>query len=83
MFDLAVTGRDEIKYSINIHITVFSGMMFSLNPITTIVFYQAVIAIKISNLLICFCSFDLSCPIIEKYIFIPKKLFIVLSCLIK
>ena len=27
-------------------------------------FYQAAIAIKISNWLICFCSFDLSCPIL-------------------
>ena len=45
-------------------------------------FYQAVIAIKISNLLICFCSFDLSCAILEKESFI-KKMYIVLSCLIK
>ena len=29
-------------------------------------FYQAAIAIKMSNLLICFCSFDLSCPILKK-----------------
>ena len=29
-------------------------------------FYQVVISIKISNLLICFCSFDLFCPIYEK-----------------
>ena len=35
-------------------------------------FYQAAIAVKISNLLICFCSFDLSCPIL-----------FILSCLIK
>ena len=46
-------------------------------------FYQAAIAIKISILLICFCSFDLSCPILEKYIFIKKNVYIVLSCLIK
>ena len=32
--------------------------------------YQAAIAIKISNLLICFCRFDLSCPILEKDSFI-------------
>ena len=38
-----------------------------------LIFYQAAIAIKISNLLICFCSFVLSCPILEKYIFIQKK----------
>ena len=45
-------------------------------------FYHAVIAIKISNLFICFCSFDLSCPILEKDIFIVNSN-IVLSCLIK
>ena len=42
--------------------------------------YQAAIAIKISNLLICFCSFDLSCSILEKHILI-EHLYIVLSCL--
>ena len=35
-------------------------------------FYQATIAIKISNLFICFCNFDLSCPILEKYIYIEN-----------
>ena len=29
-------------------------------------FYQAAVAVKISNLLNWFCSFDLSCPILEK-----------------
>ena len=45
-------------------------------------FYQAVIAIKIHNLLICFCSFELSCPIFEKDNFI-ENFYILLSCLIK
>ena len=36
------------------------------------------IAIKISNLLIYFCSFELSCPILEKDNFI-EHLYIVLS----
>ena len=45
-------------------------------------FYEAAIAVKISNLLICFCSFDLSCPILEKYSFI-ENVYIVLSCPIK
>ena len=45
-------------------------------------FYQAAIAVKISNLLICFCSFDLSCPILEKYFFI-ENFDIILSCLVK
>ena len=36
-------------------------------------FYQAAIAGKISNLLICFCSFELSCPTLE-------SLYILLSC---
>ena len=43
---------------------------------------QGAIAIKISNLLICFCSFDLSCSILEKDNCI-ENLYIVLSCLIK
>ena len=38
--------------------------------------------IKISNSLICFCSFDLSCPILEKDNFI-EFFYIVTSCLIK
>ena len=38
--------------------------------------------IKISNLLICFCGFDLSCPILENDNFI-KNVFIVLSQLTK
>ena len=38
-------------------------------------FYQAAIAVKITNLLICFCSFDLSCYILEKYIFIKNVLY--------
>ena len=29
-------------------------------------FCQATVSLKISNLLICFCSFDLSCPVLEK-----------------
>ena len=36
---------------------------------------------KISNLLICVCSFDSSCPILEKDGFI-EHLYIALSCLI-
>ena len=39
------------------------------------------VAVKISNLLICFCSFDLSCLILEKSNFI-ENLYIVLFCLI-
>ena len=45
-------------------------------------FYQAAIAIKISDLLFCFCSFDLFCPILKKDIFI-EHLSLVLACLIK
>ena len=45
-------------------------------------FFKSAVAIKLSNLLICFCSFDLFCPILEKDSFI-EKLYIVLSCLIK
>ena len=45
-------------------------------------FYQAAFSIKISNLLICFCSFDLSCPVLEKDIFI-ENLCIVVSLIFK
>ena len=42
-------------------------------------FSQATISVKISNFLICYCSFYLSCPTLEKHNFI-KKLYIVLCC---
>ena len=44
--------------------------------------YEAAVAIKISNFLICFCSFDLSFPIVEKENVI-ENLYIVLFYLIK
>ena len=53
-----------------------------LKQVRLLVFYRVVVAIKISNLLFCFCSFYLSCPILEKDNFI-EFLYIVLSCLIK
>ena len=34
---------------------------------------QAAVSIKISNLLLCLCSFELSCPILEKYNFIERS----------
>ena len=37
-------------------------------------FSQAAISIKISNLFICFCSFDLSCPTLEKTKFYQNNL---------
>ena len=43
---------------------------------------QAGSSVKISNLLFCFCSFSLSCAILEKDNFI-ENLCIVLSCFIK
>ena len=45
-------------------------------------FYQTAVAVKICNLLVCFCSSDLSCPILDKDNFI-ENLYIVLSCFIK
>ena len=33
-------------------------------------FCQAAVSVKISNFFVCFCSFDLSCPILEKDNFI-------------
>ena len=44
-------------------------------------FSQAAVSIKISNLHICFCSFDLSYLILEENNFIYKNVYcIVLSC---
>ena len=43
---------------------------------------QAAVSFKTSNLLICFGTFDFSCPILDKDNFI-KQLYIVLSYLIK
>ena len=45
-------------------------------------FYHAAVAIQISNLLICFCNFDLSCSILEKDTFMGNVCS-VLCCLIK
>ena len=45
-------------------------------------FIQATVSIKTSNFLICFCSFDMSCSVLEKNIFI-EIVYILLSCLIK
>ena len=45
-------------------------------------FSEIAISNKISNLLICFYNFDLSCPILEKYTFI-ENLYTVLSRVIK
>ena len=44
--------------------------------------YQAAIAFEIRILLICFCSFELSGPILEKDSFI-ENVYIALSCLIQ
>ena len=44
--------------------------------------YCYAVAARIRNLHICFCSFELSCPILEKDNFI-ENVFIALSCLIK
>ena len=43
---------------------------------------EAAVSVEISNLLICFCSIDLSCPIFEKDN-IVEHLYIVLFCFIK
>ena len=40
---------------------------------------QAAVSFKISNFLTCICSFDLSCPILEKDNFI-ENVYIVLYC---
>ena len=58
------------------------GVLWGLKYMTLCHFYYDVVAIKICNVLICFYSFDLSCPILQKYIF-SESFYIVLSCLIK
>ena len=42
-------------------------------------FSQAAVSIKMSNVLICFCSFDLSCPIVKKVNFMKN---LILYCLV-
>ena len=42
-------------------------------------FYQAAVAVKINNVLICFCRLDLSCPILEKDIFIEHFVYCLVS----
>ena len=44
--------------------------------------YQAAITTEISILLLCFCSFDLFCPLLDKDIS-NENIYIVLSCPIK
>ena len=53
-----------------------------INSSVALMICQAAASVKISNLLICFCSFDLACPILEKDNFI-ENVYIVMSCLIK
>ena len=43
-------------------------------------FCQAAISVKISNLLICFCSIDFSCPSLEKIILLKNCIFFNLVC---
>ena len=42
------------------------------HPLASQDWSQATVSIKIRNLLICFCSFDLSCPVLEKLNFIEN-----------
>ena len=43
-------------------------------------FYQAAVTVKMGDLLVCFCGFDLSCPILKKrYIYRKFVYCIVLS----
>ena len=42
-------------------------------------FYQAAVSVKINNLLVCFCCFELFCPILEKDVFGRKFVY----CFIK
>ena len=44
--------------------------------------YQAAVTIEINVLLLCFCSFDLFCPLLDKEISI-ENLYITLPCPIK
>ena len=44
--------------------------------------YQVAVTVEISILLICFCSFDLFCPLLDKDSFI-ENLYIALFCPIK
>ena len=43
-------------------------------------FNQAAVSNKISNLINCFCSFDMSCPILENLYWFIKVFFVNLVC---
>ena len=62
------------SFSLSIHPLIKSSSSY-------VIFCQAAVPIKISNLIISFCSFDLSSPIHKKDNFIAN-LYIVLSCLV-
>ena len=57
-------------------------VILSLKLTSFLSLYQAAVTVKISILLICFCSFDLFCPLLEKNSFI-KNNYTALSCPIK
>ena len=65
-------------------ILVLSLVLYCVRPLITsfLSLYQAALTAEISILLICFCSFDLFCPLLEKDTFI-KNVYIVLSRPIK
>ena len=60
----------------------FLTLFVSINIIPLRNFCQVAVSITINNSLICFCSFDLSCPIFTKDNFM-ENVYIVLSCHIK
>ena len=78
--------NDDIAHQINVMMSSFRTVLRYHNAkIATKIWAHIscrAVLIKTSNLLICFCSFDLSCPILKKEHFI-EKLYSVLSCIIK
>ena len=93
MFVVCKLQTALLKQLVVVRFNLKTILIFSICKNSNNDFCQVVVSVKISNLLICFCSFDLSnllicfcsfdlsCPILEKSIILFKKC--VLSCLIK
>ena len=80
--EVALETEHHLKSAALLTMTVLSYTLASVNRIgpeqnisffkINIMFRQAVVSIEMRNLLICFCSYDLSCPVLEKDSFIDN-----------
>ena len=63
-----------VKVKTKLNLLVSNTFFFILHTASSFydIFSQTAGSVKISNLLICFCSFEMSCPILEKDNFITN-----------